>query len=117
MHSLLREAIDLNTAIKRSMEKNLKVQASRLNESVSERLQATAFDIAKTNFTAEYGKVNSISNDNRIGFSQTFNFPTVYSNQRKMLEANLLAARASTELDRAGDTGQCCGCCFMPMRV
>ncbi|WP_149244132.1 CusA/CzcA family heavy metal efflux RND transporter [Dyadobacter sp. 32] len=90
------EAIDLNTAIKRSMEKNLKVQASRLNESVSERLQATAFDVAKTNFTAEYGKVNSISNDNRIGFSQTFNFPTVYSNQRKMLEANLLAARASS---------------------
>jgi cobalt-zinc-cadmium resistance protein CzcA len=42
--------------------------------------------------------VNSINNDTRIGISQTFSFPAVYSNQRKILEANLLVSRAQTRM-------------------
>ncbi|TDE14469.1 CusA/CzcA family heavy metal efflux RND transporter [Dyadobacter psychrotolerans] len=90
--------INLDHAIKIAVDKNLNVQSYRLNEKASERLQANAFDIAKTSITADYGKVNSINNDNRIGISQTFSFPGVYSNQKKMLTAGYLASQAHTRL-------------------
>jgi cobalt-zinc-cadmium resistance protein CzcA len=92
------KTIELDQAIQIALQKNLRAQTSRLSEKASDRLQSTAFDIAKTSITADYGKVNSINNDNRIGISQTFSFPSVYSNQRKMLEANLLVSRAQTRM-------------------
>ncbi|MCF0040511.1 CusA/CzcA family heavy metal efflux RND transporter [Dyadobacter fanqingshengii] len=90
--------IDLDSAVKIALEKNLQAKSDRLGEKASERLQSSSFDIAKTNISADYGKVNSINNDNRIGISQTFNFPSVYANQRKLLEENFLASRANTRL-------------------
>jgi len=90
--------VDLENAIKIAVDKNLNVQSYRLNEKVSERLQASAFDIAKTSLTADYGKVNSINNDNRIGISQTFSFPSVYSNQKKTLTAGYRASQAQTRV-------------------
>ncbi|MEO6283520.1 MAG: CusA/CzcA family heavy metal efflux RND transporter [Dyadobacter sp.] len=92
------KTIDLDQVIQIALQKNLRAQTSRLNEKASDRLQSTAFDLAKTSITADFGKVNSINNDNRIGISQTFSFPAVYSNQRKMLEANLLVSRAQTRM-------------------
>ena len=90
--------IDIDGAIKIALEKNLQAQSFRLNEQVAEKLQSSAFDIAKTTISADYGKVNSINNDTRIGISQTINFPSVYSNQRKVFEANFLASKAHTKL-------------------
>lgn len=90
--------VDLDTAMKIALEKNLQVKSDRLGEQASERLQSSSYDIAKTNISADYGKVNSINNDNRVGISQTFNFPSVYANQRKFLEANFLASKANTKL-------------------
>jgi cobalt-zinc-cadmium resistance protein CzcA len=88
--------IDLSTALKIAQEKNLQIQTYRLNEKAIGQLQASAFDIAKTSVNADYGKVNSIHTDNRIGISQTFSFPTVYSREHRVLEANFLAAQAHT---------------------
>jgi cobalt-zinc-cadmium resistance protein CzcA len=90
--------ITLDTAIKTALEKNLNTQSARLNEIVKERLKSTAYDIAKTNINADYGRFNSINNDTRFGISQTFSFPTVYSNQKNVLQENLLAARAQTKV-------------------
>ena len=90
--------IDLKSAIQIALKKNLSVQNSRLNQQASEQLQSSAYDLAKTNISADYGKVNSASNDTRIGISQTFSFPTVYSNQQKTLKANYLASQAQTKL-------------------
>ncbi|MCF2519549.1 CusA/CzcA family heavy metal efflux RND transporter [Dyadobacter sp. CY351] len=90
--------IGLDSAIQLALNKNLQIKSDRLAENASERLQSSSFDMAKTNVSADYGQVNSINKDNRIGISQTFSFPTVYANQRKVLEANFLAARATTRL-------------------
>ena len=90
--------IDLDNAVKLALEKNRNIQTYRLNEKVSERLQASAFDIAKTSITSDYGKVNSINTDLRIGISQTFSFPTVYSYQKKVLKASHLVSQANTRL-------------------
>jgi cobalt-zinc-cadmium resistance protein CzcA len=90
--------IVLDSALSIAVKKNLRAQSDRLSAGASEQLQASSFDIAKTSISADYGKVNSNNNDTRIGISQTFNFPSVYSNQRKTLEANFLASRAATKL-------------------
>jgi cobalt-zinc-cadmium resistance protein CzcA len=94
----MHKEISIDDALHIALTKNLMIQGAQLNEKASERLQSTAFDPAKTNISADYGKVNSINNDTRIGISQTFSFPAVYANQRKMLEANLLMSRAQTRM-------------------
>ncbi|MCE6989630.1 CusA/CzcA family heavy metal efflux RND transporter [Dyadobacter sp. CY323] len=91
-------AISLDEAITIALQKNLQTQSSRLNEQVRERLQSTAYDLAKTNVNADFGRFNSINRDTRFGITQTFSFPAVYSNQKNALKANLLAARAQTKL-------------------
>jgi cobalt-zinc-cadmium resistance protein CzcA len=90
--------ITLESAITLALQKNLSVQAARLNEQTGLHLQSTAFDIAKTNINADYGKVNSAYTDTRIGISQSFNFPSVYTNQQKVLKANFEATKAGTRL-------------------
>lgn len=90
--------INLNSAIAIALKNNQQVQATRLNEQASEELQHSGFDLAKTQFSADYGKVNSASNDTRFGMNQTFSFPTVYTNQSKALKANFLASQAQTRL-------------------
>ncbi len=92
------ETISLNNAIKIALEKNRQVQSDRMSEKASERLQSSAFDLAKTNFDADYGKVSSIHNDTRFGVSQTFSFPSVYANQKKLLASDFSASQARTRL-------------------
>lgn len=90
--------IELTSAIQLGLEKNKVIQSARTNEKVAEKLQSSAFDIAKTNVSADYGKMNSIYNDTRIGISQTFSLPAVYTNQRKLLATNNLIAQSQTKL-------------------
>jgi cobalt-zinc-cadmium resistance protein CzcA len=90
--------INLETALKVSLERNRQIQSVRLNEKSAEQLQASSFDIAKANITADYGKVNSNYNDNRVGISQAFSFPAVYSNQHKLLKAGFRSTQAQTRL-------------------
>ena len=84
-----------------ALAKNGQVQGARLGEQVGQRLQASAADVAKTMFSTDVGKFNSVSNDTRLGISQSFSFPSVYANQRKQLEANYRAAQAQRQLTEA----------------
>ena len=93
--------IDLDKALTLAMARNGQLQSARLGEQASERLQASAVDLAKTVFSADYGKFNSVGNDTRVGVSQAFSFPAVYANQRKQFEANYLAAQAQRQLSEA----------------
>lgn len=95
------QPLDLNGALARALAGNGALQSARLAESVGERLQASGGDLAKTIISADYGKVNSVLSDTRIGVSQAFSFPSVYSNQRKLLEANYGVAQAQRRLTEA----------------
>lgn len=94
----LPKPIGLPAAISIAGEKNLQMQTARLAQKSSEQLQKTAYDIAKTNINADVGKFNSANSDTRFGISQTFSFLSVYTNQRKTLEAAFTAAQAQTQL-------------------
>lgn len=90
--------IKLDDAIRLAVDRNGQMRIARLTVETAQRSQSTAFDIAKTSISADYGKINSVGSDTRIGISQSFSFPSVYGNQRKVLEASYAAAQAQRRL-------------------
>ncbi|REA63069.1 CusA/CzcA family heavy metal efflux RND transporter [Dyadobacter luteus] len=90
--------IDLQTAIQISVQNNLQLKSTRLAEKSRQQLVKTAFDLPKTSIDADYGQVSSIHNDTRFGIGQSINFPTVYSHQRKKLQADYHGAQIVSEL-------------------
>ena len=90
--------ISLEESLSIAMQHNKRIKSSQLNERSKEQLEKSAFDIPKTAFTADYGQFNSAVNDTRFGISQTFAFPTVYTNQKKVLREHHNAAKAESQL-------------------
>ncbi|WP_314033486.1 CusA/CzcA family heavy metal efflux RND transporter [Xanthocytophaga flava] len=90
--------ISINQAVTLAVEHNLQMQSARLNEKAEGIRQKSSFELAKTQLSADYGQMNSIQNDTRFGISQSISFPSVYSNQKKSLRENYLAAQAETRL-------------------
>ena len=98
--------ITLQTAIETALKNNLSIKNERLKANYQEKLIKSAVNLPTTNIVADYGQINSFYNDNRFGISQTFNFPTVYSRQKKLFKeevqsANLLVAMKEAELKKA----------------
>jgi cobalt-zinc-cadmium resistance protein CzcA len=81
--------ISLQAAMDSAMKNNLFVRSSELSIEYSRQLVKSSADIPKTNLTADYGQINSISNDTRFGIAQTISFPTVYSKQRSLLQSQV----------------------------
>jgi len=94
--------ISVENAIDTALKYNLQAQGSRLNEQSEKLRQKTAWDLPKTQISADYGQMNSLTKDTRFGVTQSFSFPSVYSNQKRSLQENFLAAQlqsAVTETD------------------
>jgi cobalt-zinc-cadmium resistance protein CzcA len=89
--------IGLRQAINVALSHNLQANSARLNEQAEHLRQKTGLDIPRTQLSADYGQINSIQRDNRLGITQSMSFPTVYTHQKKALKENYLAARAQTQ--------------------
>lgn len=99
-------SITLQTAIETALKNNSTVKSERLKADYQQRLIKTATNLPATNVMADYGQINSFYNDNRVGISQSFNFPTVYSRQKKLFTeewktATLNVAMKEAELKKA----------------
>lgn len=92
------EKISLQQSINIALKNNNRVKAAQYNEQSKGYLSKSAYDLPKTVIDADYGQFNSRVNDTRFGISQSFNFPTVYTRQKKALTAGAEAAKAQTEL-------------------
>ncbi|MBV8252648.1 MAG: CusA/CzcA family heavy metal efflux RND transporter [Chitinophaga sp.] len=92
------EKVSLDTALHRALQHNLHVQAARVGEQYYQTLKKSNLDIDKTNIGFEYGKINSIANDNRFTVSQGVQFPTVYQRQRNVNLANIAISKVNTQL-------------------
>ena len=77
--------ISLQAAIDTAFANNLLVKNEKLKAEYQRILIKTASNVPQTNITGEYGKINSIYNDNRFSIAQSFSFPTVYFNQKSVL--------------------------------
>ena len=81
--------IDVNGAIRIALDSNLTIRSSVYSVEVQKALKGASWDIGKTNFDLEYGRINSYTKDNSFTLSQSFSFPSVYINQSKIADANI----------------------------
>lgn len=100
------ESISFKAAIDTALKNNLSVQNKKLQAEYRQKLISSSANIPQANLSTEFGQINSFYNDNKFGISQTFNFPTVYTNQKKVLneewEASVLGiSLAEIEIKRA----------------
>ncbi len=81
--------ISLLEAVKIAMDSNLTVRSSVYLLEAQKVLKGASWDIPKTTIDGEYGQINSYTKDNSFTVSQSFAFPTVYSNQNKLAAAGI----------------------------
>ena len=80
--------ITLSAAIDTALKNNLTVKNEKLNAEYQQKLKASYLDIPQTNFTGEYGQINSFYKDTKFGVSQSISFPKVYKRQKSLLNEN-----------------------------
>jgi cobalt-zinc-cadmium resistance protein CzcA len=77
--------ISLQTAVNMALEQNNSIKNERLAAEYRKKLVRSGVAIPQTSIYGEYGQFNSAANDLSVGISQSLNFPTVYSSQKKLL--------------------------------
>ncbi|NVM65190.1 cobalt-zinc-cadmium resistance protein CzcA [Mucilaginibacter sp. SG538B] len=78
--------ITLNAAIDTALKNNLQVKHEQLKSKYQQILIGTSANISQATLFGEVGQINSSYNDTKFGISQSFNFPTVYSRQKELLQ-------------------------------
>ncbi|MFT3827610.1 MAG: CusA/CzcA family heavy metal efflux RND transporter [Chitinophagaceae bacterium] len=73
--------ITLQQALDTAMANNASIKVFQTQVKYAQALKRDNLDIDKTMLSAEYGKFNSLQNDNRISLGQSIQFPTVYKRQ------------------------------------
>lgn len=80
------QTLSLEQALEQARAQNAGLQAARTGVQYAERMQGTAREWAPTNFSVEYGQINTAFNDTRLSVSQAFQLPAVYRRQRALLQ-------------------------------
>jgi cobalt-zinc-cadmium resistance protein CzcA len=83
------ERISLQKAVQMALDSNLSIRSSVYSLEAQKTLKGASWDIPKTAIDGEYGQINSYNKDNSFTISQSFTFPTVYSNQNKLAAAGI----------------------------
>ncbi|OFX17469.1 MAG: acriflavine resistance protein B [Bacteroidetes bacterium GWA2_31_9] len=81
--------ISLQNAIQLALDSNLAVRSAAYSVDVQNALKGSSWDIPKTAIEGQYGQFNSYTKDNSFTVSQSFAFPSVYINQKKLANANV----------------------------
>ncbi len=76
------QSISLAAALDTAIHNNLNLQVATTETAYQKALKKSAFDIEKTEVGFEYGKFNSLKNDNSFSISQSIQFPGVYVKQK-----------------------------------
>lgn len=84
--------INLHEAIQMALDSNLTVRSSAYSVDVQKALKGASWDIPKTSVEGQYGQFNSYGKDNSFTVSQSFAFPTVYTNQHKLANAGVISS-------------------------
>ncbi len=77
--------ISLQAAIDTALKNNLTIKHEKLKSDYQRKIIKTSASIPQANVIGEYGQMNSYYIDNAFNISQSFNFPTVYINQKHLL--------------------------------
>jgi cobalt-zinc-cadmium resistance protein CzcA len=90
--------ISLKASIDTALKNNLSLKSERLNADYLKKNMGTGVSIPKTSITGEYGKINSAYDDNRLSVVQSVNFPTVYTRQKALLNAEYRAGELNVSI-------------------
>jgi len=92
---MAQDRITLSAAIDSALAKNISLQASGVEVAYYEALRNSGTDIDNTSVAVEYGKFNSIANDNRFTINQSTQFPTVYKHQNAINRTHIVISEAN----------------------
>ena len=92
------QTITLEEAIDTALKNNYEVKDKNLIALYHQKQQQTYLELPATNITGEFGQVNYEGTDQKIGVSQSFSFPTVYSSRKKVLYEYWNASKLSQQL-------------------
>jgi cobalt-zinc-cadmium resistance protein CzcA len=81
--------VNLQEAIDHALKYNANVKAGEYEIDYSNVHKRTSTDIGKTQFYYMYGQYNSINEDDNITIAQTIPFPSVFTSQFKLSNANI----------------------------
>ncbi len=93
--------INLQTAVEMATQNNLALKSQAALKEYYALKKDTYLTISPSDITAEIGQLNGFSFDNKIGISQSFAFPTFYSNQKKVLKEEWNNAVIAMQLSNA----------------
>ena len=93
------QGISLQAAKDSALKNNLSLKNSKLSAEYKQKLIKSSADISMTNVSIEMGQINSIYVDKRIGVSQSFSFPTVYTNNKNLLREQWKSSVLSTQIN------------------
>ena len=93
--------VTLNEAINLAVENHPKVKSARLEIERQQALTKTAIDLDKTDIELQRGQINDEAIDNNLSISQNFEFPTVYMQQKKVLNQQVELAERSLAVTQA----------------
>lgn len=77
--------LSLEAAIDTALANNLDIKNHKLKAEYQQILLRSGKNVAPTNVTAEWGQMNSIYADARVGLNQALNFPQVHRSQKALL--------------------------------
>ncbi len=95
------ETIGLKAAIDSAILNNGQVKNEKLKADYQQLLIRASVNFSKTNLGAEFGKLNSNYSDSKFILSQSFSFPSVYTNQKKALTEEWKTAVLQVSLKEA----------------
>lgn len=78
--------ITLEQAMDTALQNNLSIKNERLKTEYQQKLIATGKSIPATQVFTEYGQINSVYPDVKIGVAQSISFPKVYTAQKNLLK-------------------------------
>lgn len=101
LNASAQNGISLQAAIDTALKNNLNIKDEKLKSEYQQALIRSSANIPHASLNAEYGQINSSYNDSRFGANQSFSFPTVYSNQKKLLNEEYKYAILNVSLKEA----------------
>ncbi|MFP3595368.1 CusA/CzcA family heavy metal efflux RND transporter [Chryseobacterium sp. SIMBA_029] len=94
------ETITLEQALEKAYQQNGTLKNSKLVSEYQEKLKSSYLDIPQLEVTGGFGQIQGEETDNSISVSQRFNFPTVYSKKKQMLDAEWTAGVINQKLTK-----------------
>lgn len=95
-------SVSLKEAVLIASRQNLAMKGADLDIAYSETLKKGSFNPAKTEISGDFGKINDpLSNDNSIGITQQFSFPSVYARQAALGNEQVTSSRLKKGITQA----------------